>query len=83
METKEMRARHDTMPDWVFEDRTGKPAFSKGTIRMDRNDMDTAMDLFYGEMGWDKATGAPTRAAYERVGLIEVARALGEKGLLP
>jgi aldehyde:ferredoxin oxidoreductase len=82
MGTKEMRARHDTVPDWVFEDRTGKPAFSKGTIRMDRNDMDTAMDLFYGEMGWDKTTGAPTRAAYERVGLGEVARALGEKGLL-
>ena len=83
MGTKEMRARHDTIPGWVFEDRTGKPAFSKGTIRMDKVDIAMAMDLFYQEMGWDTATGAPTRAAYERVGLAQVARALGEKGLLP
>jgi aldehyde:ferredoxin oxidoreductase len=67
----------------VFEDRTGKPAFSKGTIRMDRKDIDTAMDLFYGEMAWDTATGAPTRAAYARAGLSDVAQTLGEKGLLP
>jgi len=83
MGTKEVRARHDTVPDWVFEDRTGKPAFSKGTIRMDRADIAIALDLFYREMGWDTITGAPTRAAYERVGLVQVARALGEKGLLP
>jgi aldehyde:ferredoxin oxidoreductase len=41
------------------------------------------MDLFYEEMGWDKATGAPTPTAYQRVGLADVSRALGEKGLLP
>jgi aldehyde:ferredoxin oxidoreductase len=83
MGTKDMRARHDTIPDWVFEDRTGKSAFSKGTIRMEAADMVTAMDLFYQEMGWDPATGAPTRAAYERVGLGEIARVLGEQGLVP
>jgi aldehyde:ferredoxin oxidoreductase len=82
MGTKDMRQRHDTVPDWVFEDPQGKPAFSKGTIRMDREDIASGMDLFYTEMGWDKTTGAPPRAAYERVGLHEVARALGEKGLL-
>jgi aldehyde:ferredoxin oxidoreductase len=83
MGSKEMRARHDTIPDWVFEDQAGKAAFSRGTIRMDKADMATAMDLFYQEMGWDTATGAPTRAAYERVGLGLVAQALGEKSLLP
>lgn len=83
MGTKEMRARHDTIPQWVFKDRAGKPAFSKGTIRMDEADIATAMDFFYREMGWDPATGSPTRAAYGRVGLAHVARALDEKGLLP
>jgi aldehyde:ferredoxin oxidoreductase len=83
MGTKEMRARHDTIPDWVFEGPAGKPPFTKGTIHMDRDDIAKGMDLFYAEMGWDKSTGAPTRAAYERPGLAEVARVLGEKGLLP
>ena len=40
-------------------------------------------NLFYQEMGWDKVSGAPTRAAYQRVGLAQVAQELAEKGLLP
>jgi aldehyde:ferredoxin oxidoreductase len=83
MGTKEMRTQHDTVPDWVFEDGAGRAPFSKGTERMDRDDIARAMDLFYEAMGWDKATGAPTLAAYERAGLPQVARTLGEKGLLP
>jgi len=83
MGTREMRARHDTIPDWVFQDPDGKAPFAKGTNRMDRDDIARAMDLFYEEMGWDRATGAPTQAAYRKVGLAEVARELGEKGLLP
>ncbi|HSC72259.1 MAG TPA: aldehyde ferredoxin oxidoreductase C-terminal domain-containing protein, partial [Candidatus Methylomirabilis sp.] len=83
MGTRDMRAKHDTVPDWVFQDPAGKSPFSKGTNRMDRDDITQAMDLFYEEMGWDKSTGAPTAAAYREVGLADVARALGEKGLLP
>ncbi len=83
MGTKEMRAKHDTIPDWVFEGPAGKAPFTKGTIHMDRDDIAKGMDLYYAEMGWDKTTGAPPRAAYERAGLAEVARVLGEKGLLP
>ena len=83
MGTRDMRAKHDTVPDWVFQDPAGRSPFSKGTNRMDRDDITQAMDLFYEEMGWDKSTGAPTRAAYQQVGLADVARTLGEKGLLP
>jgi aldehyde:ferredoxin oxidoreductase len=83
MGTREMRARHDTVPEWVFADPDGKAPFAKGTNRMDRDDIALAMDLFYQQMGWDKATGAPTLQAYQRTGLAEVARELGEKGLLP
>jgi aldehyde:ferredoxin oxidoreductase len=83
MGTHEMRVRHDTVPEWVFADPEGKAAFAKGTNRMDRDDIARAMDLFYQEMGWDKVSGAPTRAAYQRVGLAHVEQELAEKGLLP
>jgi aldehyde:ferredoxin oxidoreductase len=83
MGTHEMRVRHDTVPEWVFADPEGKAAFAKGTNRMDRDDIARAMDLFYQEMGWDKVSGAPTRAAYQRVGLAHVGQELAEKGLLP
>jgi aldehyde:ferredoxin oxidoreductase len=83
METKDMRNRHDTIPDWVFEERTGKAPFSAGTTHMDRDDMKKALDFYYDEMGWDRTTGAPTSATYSRLGLTRVAEQLGKKKLLP
>jgi aldehyde:ferredoxin oxidoreductase len=83
MGTKEMRSQHDTIPDWVFHDEPGKAPFTKGTTVMDRDDMKLAMDMYYQEMGWDKATGAPTAKTYRKFGLAEVADELGKKGLLP
>ena len=83
MKTREMRLRHDLIPEWVFEDPSGKAPFSKGTIRMDRKDIQVAIDMFYEEMGWDRATGAPTSKAYQRVGLGNVAAELGRRNLLP
>ena len=81
--TVDMRTGHDHVPDWVFADPSGAPAFSKGTIRMDRADIALALDMFYGVMGWDLATGAPTRKAYARLGLDDVGRFLADKGLVP
>jgi aldehyde:ferredoxin oxidoreductase len=83
MGTKEMRTQHDTIPEWVFHDPSDRPVYTKGTIHMDRDDIKLAMDMYYGEMGWDKATGAPTADAYKRLGLAKVAEDLGKKGLLP
>ncbi|MDH7501068.1 MAG: aldehyde ferredoxin oxidoreductase C-terminal domain-containing protein, partial [candidate division NC10 bacterium] len=83
MGTIQMRTEHDTVPEWVFLDPSGSPPFAKGTIRMDREDIDLALTLFYREMGWDEASGAPTLMAYERVGLSEVGQRLAERGLLP
>jgi aldehyde:ferredoxin oxidoreductase len=82
MGTKEMRTKHDFMPEWVFTDKSGKAPFTKGTTHMDRNDIQVAIDMFYDEMGWDRATGAPTSQAYRRVGLEKVADALGKQKLL-
>jgi aldehyde:ferredoxin oxidoreductase len=83
MGTKEMRTRHDTIPDWVFTDKSGKAPFTKGTTHMDRNDINLAMNLFYDELGWDRATGAPTEQTYRKLGLSAVAGELGKRKLLP
>jgi aldehyde:ferredoxin oxidoreductase len=83
MGTKEMRADHDTMPDWVFTDPAGKDAFTQGTNRMDKEDIKLAMDMYYEEMGWDKQTGAPTPSTYKKLGLGDVADELDKRGLLP
>jgi len=50
---------------------------------MDRKDIQVAMDMFYEEMGWDRATGAPTAKAYRKVDLGEVADELRRQKLLP
>jgi aldehyde:ferredoxin oxidoreductase len=83
METKEMRTKHDTVPDWVFMDKSGKAPFSKGTIRMDQADIEKGKGMFYKELGWDEATGAPSAETYQKLGLGYAAEDLEKKGLLP
>lgn len=83
MGTKEMQTQHDTVPEWVYHDRAGRAVYTKGTIHLDRDDMQLAMEMFYELMGWDKATGAPTDDAYRKAGLGAVADELAKKGLVP
>jgi aldehyde:ferredoxin oxidoreductase len=59
------------------------PAFTPGSSRMDRADMEVAKDIFYEQLGWDRKTGAPTRAALEKSGLKDVADGLAKLQLLP
>jgi aldehyde:ferredoxin oxidoreductase len=68
---------------WVFDDDPDKKAFTAGTIKMTREDMQTALSMFYKEMGWDEKTGAPTRATLEKLGLKDVADQHGKLNLLP
>ena len=49
---------------------------------MDRDDMNKAFDMFYAEMGWDVATGIPTRATLEKFGLDDMADKLEEMKLI-
>jgi len=79
----DMRTRHDLAPRWIYQDTNGAQAFTRGTIRMDPQDIAKAMDMFYELMGWEKATGAPTADAYARLGLKSVAEDLAAKKLLP
>ncbi len=83
MGTKEMRTRHDTIPDWVLVDKSGKPPFTKGTIHMDKADLERGMEMFYKELGWDEKTGAPLAKTYQKLGLGYVVGDLGKKGLIP
>jgi aldehyde:ferredoxin oxidoreductase len=78
-----MRTHHDLVPPWVFEDPKGAAPFTKGTIRMDRADIDRALDLFYEVLGWDKAAGAPTVERYASLGLKDVGESLRAAGLTP
>lgn len=83
MGTKEMRTRHDTIPEWVYTDKSGKAPFTKGAVHMDRKDVQVALDMFYDELGLDRATGAPTRATYRKFGLNDVADELAKTKLVP
>lgn len=83
MGSRNLRIQHDTIPDWVFSDPSGRPAFTPGTIGMDKQDMSTAMDMFYDEMGWDRKSGAPTTESYRKLGLNDVADELAKLGLIP
>lgn len=83
MGTAEMRTRHDTIPDHVFEAPKHKRPFEPGVGSMDRKDMEKAKDLFYQTLGWDQKTGAPTRATLDKLGLKDVADKLAQMGLLP
>ncbi len=79
MNSKDMRKDHDALPSWIFNPKGG---FVKGSDYMDRADMELSMDMFYEELGWDKATGAVTRATLLKFGMADVAAALDKKGLL-
>lgn len=83
MNSKNLRADHDGVSDWVFDRDPDVEAFTEGTTKLERNDWETALDMYYEEWGWDKATGIPTRATLEKFGLADVADALDEAGLLP
>ena len=83
MGTYDMRGKHDLMTDWIFDKDPDKKVFTEGTTKLDRDDMQIALTMFYKEMGWDEKTGAPTRATLERLNMKDVADELGKLGLLP
>ena len=81
--TDNLRTTHDVFSDWVFDKEPDFKPFEEGTVKMDRDDMDKALTMFYEEMGWDTATGIPTRATLEKFGLADMADKLEEYGILP
>ena len=82
MKSSNLRRDHDQLTGWQFDMDPDKEPFTKGTIKLDRDDYDTALTLFYREMGWDEETGIPTRAQLTRLNLEDVADELERLGLL-
>jgi aldehyde:ferredoxin oxidoreductase len=76
MNEKDMRNKHDMLPEWAFHAHSGA-----GTV--DHADWEVAKDMFYAELGWDKTTGLPTLATYNSLGLSDVAATMTAKGLMP
>jgi len=83
MNTIDMRNEHDLVPEWVYEADPDKQAFTEGTVKLDREDMQLAFTMLYREYGWDEKTGAPTRATLERLNMKDVADELERLNLLP
>ncbi|MFC2021161.1 aldehyde ferredoxin oxidoreductase [Chloroflexota bacterium] len=83
MNEKDQRNKHDIIPRWVFEEPHDAVPFTAGHDKLDRADMETAKDILYEQLGWDKATGLPTRAELERLNLGYVADDMAGRGLLP
>lgn len=83
MNERDQRNKHDIANDWVFDYPKDKAAFTEGVNKMDRADMEIAKDMLYEELGWDKATGMPTKETLDKLGLGYVAETLAKQGLLP
>lgn len=78
-----MRKNHDFYPGWIFKDAKDRPAFTKGTIRMDKDDIEKSFDIFFKLINWDPATGAPTEQAYKDINLEFVIPVMQKEGLIP
>lgn len=83
MKLLDMRHGHDVYPEWIFTDPKDKPAFTKGTIRMDRDDIEKSFDLFFEVMKFDVKTGAPTAEGYKAVKLDYCIPVMEKEGLMP
>jgi len=55
----------------------GEPAQTEGPLEGVTVDVATMQHEWYEEAGWDEASGKPTRAKLESLGLADVADALG------
>jgi aldehyde:ferredoxin oxidoreductase len=80
----DMRNLHDQLPAWgLVANHTGSTALDGTNYYETQADWDLALDLYYAELGYDKATGAPTRKTLESMGMKDVADELDALHLLP
>lgn len=73
---RDQRNNHDLMPEYAFHVHG-----SAGTL--EPADWEVAKSMLYAEFGWDEATGLPTQATYDRLGLSDVAAVMTAEGLMP
>ena len=81
--TNDMRTAHDQIPDYAYNTNPDMEPFTPGTIKMEYNDWQDALTMFYEQFGWDAKLGCPTRETLEKFDLADVADELAAKNLLP
>ena len=79
----DMRNVHDVMCAWTFDIDPDKKPFTEGTIKMDRDDFQTALGMVYDTFGWDHEKGCPTAACLDQYGMADVKEELDSLSLLP
>mgnify|MGYP002227996698 CR=1 FL=1 len=62
--------------------RQGRAPFTKGTIRMEHDDIEKSFDLFFELMDFDVKTGAPTEKCLNEYGLAKAVPVMKKEGLL-
>lgn len=82
LKSRNPRQDHDQYPEWIFWDPKDKAPFTKGTIRMERSDIEKSFDLFYGLMDFDVKTGAPTEKSLKEYGLDFALSTMKQEGLM-
>lgn len=79
--SRDMRNLHDVIPEYAYNTEPDVPAFTEGTVKMEKEDWQNALSMFYAQFGWDE-NGAPTRESLEKFGLKDVADDLEASSLL-
>lgn len=78
-----LREDHDRITDWVFDMDPDVEPFTEGTIKMERNDFQTALTMVYGKFGWDADKGCPTAESLDYYEMDDVKEELRTLDLLP
>ena len=77
-----MRKDHDLVPGWIYTDPKDRKPFTKGTVRMDPDDISKSFDIFFEQVGCDKETGVPTTDTLKAYRLDFVIPVLQKEGLI-
>ena len=82
LSSSNMRKDHDLVPGWIYTDPKDRKPFTKGTVRMDPDDINKSFDIFFEQIGCDKETGVPTTDTLKAYRLDFVIPVLQKEGLI-
>lgn len=82
MHTDDFRNVHDVATKWTFTQDPDIPAFSEGTVKLDWEDWQKALSMFYARFSWDEQKGCPTAAYLDAHGMSDVKADLQAEGLM-
>ena len=70
------------VPGWIYTDPKDRKPFTKGTVRMDLDDISKSFDIFFEQVGYNKETGFPTTDTLKAHRLDFVIPVLQKEGLI-